>query len=166
MTTQIQNYINTNYIKDDDYMTPKSTWEDISHLIPRDKIIWESFYGDGNSGKYLMELGFNTIHDSDDFFLNNKGDIIISNPPFSKCKEIFKRLKEIDKPFILILPTSKICSQYVKEFIKDNPNKLQIIVPNKRIHFIKSSFKKKSSCWFDCFYYCYKMDFNQDIIFL
>ena len=29
--------------------------------IPNDKIIWEAFYGDGKSGKYLEELGFNVI---------------------------------------------------------------------------------------------------------
>ena len=27
----------------DDYYTPKSAWEYIAHLIPKDKIIWEAF---------------------------------------------------------------------------------------------------------------------------
>lgn len=166
MSTQLQNYINTNHIKCDDYMTPKSAWENIAYLIPRDKVIWEAFYGDGSSGKYLEELGFNVIHDMEDFFICNKGDIIVSNPPFSKLKDILVRLKEIDKPFILILPTAKICSQYFRDFIIDNPNKLQIIIPKKRIHFQKMNTINKPSAWFDCFYYCYKMDFEQDIIFL
>ena len=51
-----------------DYMTPKSAWTAISHLIPKDKLIWEAFYGDGNSGKYLTELGFDVIHEEVDFF--------------------------------------------------------------------------------------------------
>ena len=165
MTTQINNYINTNYIKDDDYMTPKYAWEDIKNYIPINKLIWEAFYGDGKSGQYLQELGFNVIHDTDDFFISNKGDIIVSNPPFSKAKQIFERLKELDKPFILILPTAKICSQYIREFVVNNSNKLQIIIPKKRIHFQKYNISK-SSCWFDCFYYCYKMDLPEDIIFL
>ena len=42
----------------DDYMTPKHAWEAIKDYIPRDKVIWEAFYGDGKSGKYLEELGF------------------------------------------------------------------------------------------------------------
>ena len=29
--------------KHDDYMTPKSAWEDIKKYIPTDKIIWEAF---------------------------------------------------------------------------------------------------------------------------
>ena len=57
--------------KVDNYMTPKSAWEQIKHLIPNNKVIWEPFYGDGKSGEYLKELGFNVIHEdivSGDFY--------------------------------------------------------------------------------------------------
>jgi len=155
--------------KHDDYMTPKSAWENIAHLIPKNKIIWEAFYGNGESGKYLTDLGFDTIHQEVDFFENNLGEIIVSNPPFGKCKSIMKRLKELDKPFILILPSSKMTCSYIRDNYKDS--KLQIIVPRKRIQFIKLVNGKvpedyKSKCNFDCFYFCYKMGFNNDIIFL
>ena len=76
------------FLKDDDYMTPKYVWENIQEYIPKNKVIWEAFMGDGKSGEYLKELGFEVIHNDNDFFLSNEGDIIISNPPFSKCKEI------------------------------------------------------------------------------
>ena len=157
------------FFKHDDYMTPKSAWENIKHLIPQDKVIWESFYGDGKSGEYLKELGFNVIHEPIDFFENNLGNIIVSNPPFSKTKEVMKRLKELDKPFIIILPASKICTSYIRENYKND--KLQIIIPRKRIHFLKHIDGKpvegwKNACNFDCFYYCYKMDFDKDIIWL
>lgn len=52
----------------DDYMTPKSAWEAIHSYIPKDKMIWEPFYGDGKSGDYLKELGFHVIHEPMDFF--------------------------------------------------------------------------------------------------
>ncbi len=157
------------FLKHDDYMTPKYAWENIQHLIPKNKIIWEAFYGDGESGKYLTELGFNVIHKPMDFFENNFGDIIVSNPPFSKSKEIMKRLSELDKPFIIILPSSKINTSYFRQNFKDKG--LQIIIPRKRIHFIKNidgtvPTNYKSSCNFDCFYYCYKMNFHKDIIWL
>jgi len=152
------------FLKHDDYMTPKSAWENIQHLIPKDKIIWEAFYGDGKSGKYLEELDFDVIHKEVDFFTNNLGDIIISNPPFSQSKEILKRLKELDKPFILILPSSKINTQYVRENYKNSD--LQIIVPRKRIQFIKNGNELQNKCNFDCFYYCYKMNFKKDITWL
>lgn len=157
------------FLKHDDYMTPKYAWENIKHLIPKDKQLWEAFYGDGKSGSYLKELGFNVIHEPIDFFENNLGDIVVSNPPFSKSKEVLTRLKELDKPFILILPSSKIHTQYVRENYKNQG--LQIIIPRKRIQFEKlvdgvvpENFK--NACNFDCFYYCYKIGLERDIIWL
>jgi len=155
------------FLKYDDYMTPKYAWENIAHLIPKDKIIWESFFGDGKSGEYLTELGFNVIHKPVDFFENDLGDIIVSNPPFSKSKEIMKRLTQLDKPFILLFPSSKINTSYFREW----KNKIQIIIPKKRIHFEKQINGEKPKGWknacnFDCFYYCYKMNLERDIIWL
>jgi len=157
------------FTKHDDYMTPKYAWENIQHLIPKDKVIWEAFYGDGESGKYLTELGFEVIHEPVDFFENDMGDIIVSNPPFSKTKDVMRRLKELDKPFIVILPSAKICTSYVRENYKNS--ELQIVIPRKRIHFVKHIDGKavegwKNQCAFDCFYYCYKMNFNKDITWL
>jgi hypothetical protein len=156
------------YIKHDDYMTPKYAWENIKNYIPQNKVIWEAFMGDGKSGEYLTELGFNVIHDDDDFFESNKGDIVVSNPPFSKAKSILSRLKELDKPFILILPCSKICTQYFRELFK---NEIQIIIPKSRIHFHKQINGEtpegwKNACYFDCFYYCYKINLDNDLTWI
>ena len=138
----------------------------LNNLYPKDKVIWEAFYGDGKSGEYLKEMGFNIIHDKEDFFLNNKGDIVVSNPPFSESKKILNRLKELEKPFILILPSSKINTQYVRENFKNTDASLQIIIPRKRIQFIKNGNELQNKCNFDCFYYCYKLNLPRDIIWL
>jgi hypothetical protein len=46
-----------------------------------------------------------------------------------------KRLKNLDKPFIIIMPLSKINTSYFREnFINKG---LQIIIPRKRIQFLK-----------------------------
>lgn len=158
----------TVFMKHDDYMTPKSAWENIKHLIPKDKVIWECFYGDGSSGTHLRELGFQVVHEPVDFFKNDLGDIIVSNPPFSKTKEILKRFMVLDKPFVLILPVSKINTSYFREW-KDKG--IQIIIPRKRIHFEKHKDGEKVKGWkpacaFDCFYYCYKMNLPNSIIWL
>jgi len=154
------------FIRHDDYMTPKSAWENIKQFIPK-RQIWEAFYGDGVSGQHLRELGFDVIHEPIDFFENNLGDIIVSNPPFSKCKEILKRLLILDKPFILIFPVSKLNTSYMREW----KNKLQVIIPKKRIHFEKkvdgiTPDKWRNACNFDCFYYCYKINLPNDIVWL
>ena len=158
------------FMKHDDYMTPKYAWENIKDFIPKDKIIYEAFYGDGKSGEYLKELGFNVIHKPIDFFEEQPEhyDLIVSNPPFSKIKDILKKLLILDKPFILIMPVSKINTSYMREW-KDKG--LQIIIPRKRIHFIKNVNGEipigwKNACNFDCFYYCYKMNLPNDIVWL
>ena len=150
------------FLKHDDYMTPKYAWENIQQYIPKDKVIWEAFMGDGKSGEYLEELGFDVIHNDNDFFESNEGDIVVSNPPFSKTKDVITRLKELDKPFILILPSSKINTQYFRLF----KNQIQIIIPRNRIQFVKNGNELQNKCNFDCFYYCYKMNLKKDIIWL
>lgn len=158
------------FLQHDDYMTPKYAWENIQQFIPKDKIIYEAFYGDGKSGQYLTELGFNVFHEPIDFFNEEppEWDIIVSNPPFSKVKEILVRLKELDKPFIIIMPSSKINTSYMRAWKDKN---LQIIIPRKRIHFDKQingvrPVGLKNACNFDCFYYCYKMNLPTDIVWL
>ena len=157
------------FMKHDDYMTPKHAWEDIKKYIPKDKVIWEAFYGDGESGKYLTEMGFNVIHEQVDFFENDLGDVIVSNPPFSQSKEVMIRLKQLDKPFIIIMPSSKINTSYFRSNFMNQG--LQIIIPRKRIHFQKLVDGKvpdkwKNACNFDCFYYCYKIGLEKDIVWL
>lgn len=160
---------NNIFQKHDDYMTPKYAWENIKKYIPKDKIIWESFYGSGQSGKDLSDMGFNVIHVPVDFFENDLGDVIVSNPPFSCSKKVIERLAKLDKPFIIIMPSSKINTSYFRNNFMNKG--LQIIIPRKRIHFEKYIDGKpvenwKNACAFDCFYYCYKMNLERDIIWL
>ena len=146
----------------DDYATPIHAWEWIKDLIPKNKIIYEPFYYDGQSGEDLKKLGFkNIIHKDIDFFEDNniEYDMILSNPPFSIKQKVFKRLKELDKPFIIICPCSVLPTQFFQKLFK---NQIQIIIPKKRISFGSN----KKGAWFECFYYCYKMNLKKDITFL
>jgi len=162
------------FTKHDDYMTPKSAWNNIKHFIPQNKIIYEPFYGNGQSGKDLEEILPNNriIHEEVDFYHYSnvfQYDLIISNPPFSDSKKILNHLQALGKPFILILPAPKICTNYFRENFADD--KIQIIIPRKRIQFVKlvdGEVPKnyKSDCNFDCFYYCWKMELDRDINFL
>ena len=161
-----------NYEKHDDYMTPKYAWLPLVQFIPKDKIIWEAFYGDGQSGHDLNEILPNKIiHEPIDFYKNNRGTMVLSNPPFSESARVLKRLVELEKPFILIMPSSKINTQYFRKLFSTNKDKIQIIIPKKRIHFKKLvngvvPAGWKSSCNFDTFYYCWKMNLPNDIIWL
>jgi len=163
-------YKNWNPAKFNDFMSPKSLFEDIKDYIPKDKVISMPFYGDGKIGVYMKEMGFNVIHQQEDFFEYDRGDIIVDNPPFENKKEIIEELVKRDKPFMLILPVSTICYKYSK-ILKD---KLQIIIPKTRPKFIyydkttgliDENWNKKSSM-FDSIWVCYKMNLPNDIIML
>lgn len=73
---------------EDRYFTRKSAWEDIKPVIDwvlatkGYNMVWEGFAGNGQSARFLRELGY-TVHDGDqeDFFEHNHGDICITNPP-------------------------------------------------------------------------------------
>ncbi len=148
----------------DNYATDKIGWEMIKDYIPKDKKIWSPFYCDGKMKEYFKEMGFDIIHEDEDFFENNKGDIVIDNIPFSKWKEVFKRLKELDKPFIIIsFPKIFLLKGFTNLFKND----LQIIIPNKRPTFTHLTHPKKGyTPPFGVWYYCWKMNLHKDLIFI
>lgn len=147
---------------DDIFYTPRHAWEAIKQFIPNDKVIWEPFVGESNSGVYLSELGFNVIHDNEDFFNSEiKGDIVVSNPPYSIKQEILQKLYEHKTPFILLMPAAVIHTKYMRKFKDD----LQIIIPSKRIHYIKGGIQTKT-CSFDSVYFAYKMNLDKDLYLL
>ena len=147
--------------KNDDYMTPKAVWELVAPYLPKDQIIWEAFYGDGRSGQFLRELGFNVIHEDLDFFQHNLGDIVVSNPPYSKKMRNLHRLKELGKPFVLVLPASVLGTKTLQTLFPD----IQLIIPRGRVSFIRDGHQTES-VWFASFFYCWKMNLPRDLLFL
>ena len=149
---------------DNDWNTPKYVWDKIIPFLPKDKQIWCPFYNDGSSGKYLKEKGFNVIHNDIDFWENNCGEIIIDNPPYksryiTKLKEkIMKRLIELDKPFMLLVPTTTIQTQYFKSLHNTH---FQLLIPQEKYNFEKEG-GNQSKCPFYTLWVCYKMDFKYD----
>ena len=162
MTTRKKQEFNN----DDQYNTTAEIWKSIADYIPQDKIIWEAFMLNNTSSKsieILKEMGHDVEGSTQiDFFVENNGDIIVSNPPYSMKKKIFTRLALLDKPFILVLPISTITKQFVKVLERD---KLQMIIPSNRMQFEKAGVEL-SRCWFDTCFLCYKINLEKDITFL
>lgn len=178
----------------DDYMTPASAWHAIKDYIPKGKQIWEPFYGDGTSGKVLQNMGFNVVHRPVDFFEHDFGDVIVSNPPFSNLRAVLERLVTIGKPFILIMPTSKLVTRYLADIFSQTADPIQLLIPRRRIQFIKmqhqaptakrgraaakgssgtirkqfvkAHMENGAACNFDCFYYCWRLNLPRDIVWL
>lgn len=149
----------------DNYATDKKGWEIIKQYIPTDKKIWAPFYCDGKQKEYFKDMGFDIIHEDKNFFdYTPDYDIIIDNPPFSKKKDILTRIKQLDKPFILIIPSVMLCYKYFQEYFKDH---LQIIISLNRIKFRHiNSTNKNYTPPYASFYFCYKMNLPKDLIFI
>ena len=150
----------------DNYITNKQDWIRIKKFIPSNKKIWSPFYCDGSQKDYFKDMGLDIIHEDKDFFSYTPDyDIIIDNPPFSLKKEVFNRLKELDKPFIIICPSMMLGYKYFQDKFK---NEIQIIIPSKRISFahLDSKDKKNYNPPFASFYFCYKMNLEKDLIFI
>ena len=99
-------------INGDEYYTPQNAVDMIVPYIVGGgyKNIWCPFdKQESNFVKTFQELGFNVsyghIETGQDFFdyKEPQGDIIVSNPPFSKRDAIFERLYQWDCPFALII---------------------------------------------------------------
>ena len=155
----------TNDKDSDNYATDKIGWEIIRPYIPNDKIIWSPFYCDGKQKEYFEEMGYNIIHeDRDCFTYTPEYDIVVDNPPFSKMKDTCIRLKELDKPFIIIGFSKVLLLKWFQQLFKAN---LQVIIPFTRITFNQLNNNKPNyTPPFGCFYFCYKMNLEKDLIFL
>ncbi|WP_215825951.1 hypothetical protein [Spiroplasma endosymbiont of 'Nebria riversi'] len=77
------------------------------------------------------------IEDGIDFFNYIKSDVdrydyIISNPPFSKRKQVIEHLFNLGKPFAMLIPLVSIALKPIREKI----DQCELLVFNKRIKFI------------------------------
>ena len=163
------NYTNEHFKENDHWGTPKHVWQSIQHLIPTKITLFDPFFFDGQSREDMKEVfpKNNIIHEEGiDFFHHSVNyDWCLSNPPFSKAKSILRRLKQAGKPFMILLPTPRINTQYFIELFRYDDN-LQLVIPPKRIHFVSNELKKKSNPNFDCVWIAYKCKFRKDILFL
>ena len=156
----------------DDWVTPPEVWENITDFLPvgkTDVVVWEPFYNDDStSANTLRKLGCQVIYGNIDFFQHALGTCIITNPPFSCKEKVFERLKQLDLPFILTIPVHSLCTRFIKNTFK---NKLQLIIPDTRLHFQKldnetGELVTVKRTPFDCIYVCYKMNLPRDVIWL
>jgi hypothetical protein len=96
-------------IHGDEYYTRLSDAEVIAdHLIKVPLKVWCPF-NDVNSVwvKALRDRGFDVVATDTDFFTTDPPpgtQCIISNPPFSRKREVMQRIRELDLRFALILP--------------------------------------------------------------
>ena len=138
----------------DDFTTRYEEFRKIKYMVPEGKVIFDPFYFDGTSAKYIKECfkPARIIHENKDYlsgkFKLPKFDIIVTNPPFTKKYEVLKWLIESKKPFICLFPMQIISTQKFTELTKDD--RLHIIVRSGRMRFERHGTLLPSSAHYPC----------------
>lgn len=60
-------------------------------------------------------------------------DIIVSNPPFSRKLDVFKRCNELGKPWVMLMNTMALNYNEIGNYFADNP--VELLIPDKKISF-------------------------------
>ena len=152
----------------DNYITPIKNWRLIYHLLDKEKVYYDPFFCDGSIGEELKKDGFKIIHQNQDFFNCElpEFDIILTNPPFSIKEKVFDKFIEINKPFIVIAPSTMLSLKYFQKHFR---NKIQLIIPPKRLTFLHLDLKKRNKNYtppYASFFFCYKMELKKDILWI
>ena len=150
--------------KQDEYYTPEIPVKPILQFIKPHSIIWCPF--DTSTSEYVLILkseGHIVIHshinEGKDFFnyTPDAFDYIISNPPFSRKKEVLARCYELKKPFAILLGLPILNYQEIGNFFLDK--ELQLLIFDKKVSFDGNTASFNSS------YFCYNFLPKQLIFF-
>ena len=156
----------------DEYYSPQNVVDMIVPYVLRGgyKTIWCPF-DTSNSlfVKTFQRLGYKVnyghIETGQDFFdyTEPQGDIVVSNPPFSKREAIFARLYEMGVPFALVMNFNGLfdSKRRVELF---SENEVQILVPHGRMKFISREKGPLNSPNFQSVYICNKL-LDRQIVF-
>ena len=127
--------------KSQEYYTPVEAILPILPYIKNFKKVWCPFDTvESNYVKVLREYGhevvYSHIEEGENFFLTEPKDcdIIISNPPFKQKTEIFEKLFQLGKPFMILISNLSILDTTKRwELFTKNP--FEIMVFDKRVRY-------------------------------
>jgi hypothetical protein len=138
----------------DEIYTPDYALDSLIPYIKKEWIIWENAWGTGLLAKHLTLRGYKVKKDS--------GDVIITNPPYSKKEEFLKMGFESGKPFAYLLPLTALEGKKRGDLYRKYG--IQLIIPNGRINFITP--KKGKSSWFATAWFCHGLNLPKDLMFV
>lgn len=108
MQRRMNNIMDLESIRGDEYFTLDKDAETIAQHIVRPLRIWLPFNDRGNAfDRVLPGHGHKCICTDGDFFTTDppaETEAVISNPPFSRKKEVINRLERLGLKYALIVP--------------------------------------------------------------
>jgi hypothetical protein len=142
----------------DEHLTPAYAVAPIIKYIPQDAIIWCPF--DLPSSNFVIEIGkthqvvSSHISAGQDYYSYEPEhwDIMVSNPPFTKKRKIFERALSFNKPFALLMSMTWLNDNAPVKLFENRD--LQLLMLDKRIHFINADGTVNDRPTFACGYYC------------
>jgi hypothetical protein len=158
--------------KTDEVFTPPYAINPLIPYLKKDWLIFECAYGEGNLANALRSYEFSVFGNCDYDFLGDTTewckifDCIITNPPFSKKTKFLKKCFDIGKPFALLLPLTALEGKERNLLYREN--EIQLIIPDKRIHFIMTAPHKsqKSSAWFQTAWFTHGLNLPRQLTFV
>jgi len=142
----------------DECYTPSYAVKPILKYIPKDAIVWCPF--DTEHSEFYKEISktntliYSHISRGEDFYdyEPKNWDIMISNPPFTRKRQIFERALSFGKPFALLMSNTWLNDAAPMQLFKDKD--LQLLMFDKRTHFKrdgnvdnKTTFSSSYYCW-------------------
>lgn len=147
--------------KNDECMTLEYAVKPILKYIPKSTIIWCPFDKEDSAFvKVFKENGYKVIathiDDGQDFYADDPDnwDIIVSNPPFTKKADIFKRALSFNKPFALIMTNTWLNDSAPKKLFMEK--QLQLLMFDNRMRFRNNGIID-NKITFSSSYYCYNL---------
>ena len=138
----------------DNYSTPKWAWRELFQAVPllKKRRLWDPFYNDGLTATCWKQLGVREfVHGRGDFFkraTTPQHDVVVTNPPFSKKQLVVLSLLRRGKPFILLLRTSVLFTQWFRRLLPT----VKLVFPSRQVDFDAVNGKKLT---FDCVFVCH-----------
>lgn len=134
----------------DEFYTPNYAITPLLKYIPIRSKVWCPFDTEESIIVKCLcaqghEVVFTHIAFGQDFFVTPpQGDVIISNPPYSKKTEVLSRLFELKRPFAMLVGVAGLFESK-KRFNMFKENKFEIMWLNKRVSYMKSYSDMKPS---------------------
>lgn len=144
----------------DELYTPAYAVKPLLKYIPKGKVIWTPF--DTAESAFVKVLSqqnkviFSHIAAGQDFYKyepSEHWDLLISNPPFTGKTEIFKRALSFGKGICLLMTLTWLNDSAPKKIFKEK--ELELLMFDKRIHFIKPDGTVDKKTTFSSAYYCH-----------
>jgi hypothetical protein len=161
----------------DDFQTPRWPVATLMNILESNKHsrdlftdetnIWECACGKGRIVDSLTAMNYNVVS-SDikygvDFLTTDKvqGEVIITNPPFSKKTDFLKRCYDLGRPFALLLPLTAMAGK--KRIKMYQEHGAQFIIMKERIDFEYPDGTFKGKPWFNGMWVTHGFSLPKDI---